>query len=203
MRDELMVTLWQSWAERGSRLGPEEWARPTRLPGWSVHALFAHVAPAPEMFAQLRGALVQEPAAVTSGAEIIRNYNRPGEVAHTAADQVAEHARQVADQTPPGVLLRRFAVEGPKALAELGDVPLSSVVAHPLLGTVTFGALGEVAVLEATVHLLDLIAAIGGPPPPGAAVQAARDLLAAVPDSVAFIEAATGRTTAPVLPVLR
>ncbi|KJK57487.1 maleylpyruvate isomerase N-terminal domain-containing protein [Saccharothrix sp. ST-888] len=199
----LLTELWRSWAERGAQLGPDDWSTPTRLPGWSVQALFAHVAPDPAMFGQLRGALTQEPAAVTGGAEVLRIYNRPGGVAHVAAPVVEEQARQMAEALSPKELVDRFAVEGPEALAGLADVPPTAVVAHPMLGTVTFGALGELAVMEATVHLLDLIAAVGGPPPPAAALAATRSLLADVPDPVAFIEAATGRTDGPVLPVMR
>ncbi|WP_280696629.1 maleylpyruvate isomerase N-terminal domain-containing protein [Kitasatospora sp. GP82] len=200
---DLLATLWRSWAERGAQLRPDEWAGPTRLPGWSVHALFAHVAPDPAMFGQLRGALTEGPAAITGGAEILRVYNQPGGVAHVSAEAVEERARQVAESVPPEVLLVRFAEEGPNALSALADIPADAVIAHPMLGSVTFGALGEVAVMEATVHLLDLIAAVGGPPPPTAALEATRGLLVAVADPIAFIEAATGRTDAAVLPVLR
>ncbi|GAA2246508.1 MULTISPECIES: maleylpyruvate isomerase N-terminal domain-containing protein [Kitasatospora] len=200
---DLLNALWQSWAERGRQLTPEDWATETRLPGWSVQALFGHVAPDPAMFAQLRDALTEGPAVVTSGAEILRIYNRPGGVAHTAAGTIEEQAREVAEAVSPEQLVRRFAVEAPEAFAELADVPPTAVVAHPILGAVTYGALGEVAVMEATVHLLDLVAAVGGPPPPAAALEATRELLAGVPDPVAFIEAATGRADGPVLPVMR
>ncbi|MFB7665902.1 maleylpyruvate isomerase N-terminal domain-containing protein [Kitasatospora sp. NPDC056138] len=199
----MLTDLWHSWAERGAQLGPDDWTAPTRLPGWSVQALFAHVAPDPELFGQLRGALTEEPAAVTSGAEVLRIYNRPGGVAHVAAPAIEEQARQAAGALSPKELVDRFAVEGPEAFAAFADVPPTAVVAHPILGTVTFGALGEIAVMEATVHLLDLIAAVGGPPPPAAALEATRGLLAGVPDPVAFIESAAGRTDEQVLPVMR
>ncbi|MFJ5121540.1 maleylpyruvate isomerase N-terminal domain-containing protein [Kitasatospora sp. NPDC088548] len=199
----LLTGLWESWAERGAALDPQGWGRPTRLPGWSVQDLYAHVAPDPAQFAQLRGAVVDAPAAVDSGAGILRAYNRPGGLAHTAAERIAESARQTAGATEPAALVARFATEGPAALAAIADLPPATVIAHPLLGAVTIGALREVAVMEATVHLLDLIAAIGGPPPATAALHATRTLLAEVADPVAFIEAATGRTDTPVLPVVR
>ncbi|RKT19653.1 uncharacterized protein (TIGR03083 family) [Streptomyces sp. 1114.5] len=200
---ELLTQAWSSWAERGAALDAEDWDRPTRLPAWTVRELYAHVAPMPEMFAGLRAAVLAGPAEVTSGAGILRAYNRPGGIAHTAAGQVAEAAKQSAGSLEPALLIARFGVEGPAALAGLADLPPSMTVAHPLLGSVTVGALGEVALMEATVHLLDLIAAVGGPPPADAALHATRALLAEVADPVAFIEAATGRSSEAVLPVVR
>ncbi|MEU1289315.1 maleylpyruvate isomerase N-terminal domain-containing protein [Kitasatospora sp. NPDC005856] len=192
----LLAETWASWAERGAALTAEEWERSTRLPGWSVRELYAHVAPVPEMFSGLRAAVLDGRPEVVDGAGILRAYNRPGGIAHTAADQVAEAAE-------PAVLVARFGVEGPAALDGLADLPPGVAVAHPLLGSVTVGALGEVALMEATVHLLDLIAAVGGPPPAEGALDFTRALLARVADPVDFIEAATGRSAAAVLPVIR
>jgi hypothetical protein len=50
-----------------------------------------------------------------------------------------------------------------------------------------------VALMEATVHLLDLADAVGGVQPSEAALTATRDLLIAVPDPTAAIEVRTGR----------
>ncbi|MEU9047115.1 MULTISPECIES: maleylpyruvate isomerase N-terminal domain-containing protein [unclassified Kitasatospora] len=199
----MLAEAWASWAERGAALSAEDWDRPTRLPEWTVRELYTHTAPVPEMFTGLRTAVLDGPAEITTGAGILRAYNRPGGLAHTAAGQIADAAKQAAGRTEPALLLARFGVEGPAALAALDDLPPSATVAHPLLGSVTVGALGEVALMEATVHLLDLIAAVGGPPPADAALRATRALLAEVADPVAFIEAATGRSVQPVLPVIR
>ncbi|MBF9067005.1 maleylpyruvate isomerase N-terminal domain-containing protein [Streptacidiphilus fuscans] len=201
-RADLLVELWHSWAERGAALEPGEWDRATRLPGWSVRALYAHVAPDPAMLAVLREAVVAGPATVTSGSEILRIFNRPGGVAHAVADQVATQAQETAGSMTPEALVSRFAETGPAVVAELAALPPDTAVAHPA-GTVTLGALREIAVMEATVHLLDLIDAVGGPPPPAAALRATRDMLADVVDPTAFIEAAAGRTKEAVLPVMR
>ncbi|MEY9871422.1 uncharacterized protein (TIGR03083 family) [Streptacidiphilus sp. MAP12-33] len=201
-RPELLTELWRTWAERGVALVPSEWDVATRLPGWSVQALYAHVAPDPAMFAGLRAAVAEGPATVRSGAEILRIFNRPGGVAHAAAGAVAAQARTAADELTPQELILRFAESGPAAVAELSELPPDTPFAHPA-GTVTLHALREVAVMEATVHLLDLIAAVGGPPPPTAALRVTRDVLADVLDPTAFIEAAAGRTQDAVLPVIR
>ncbi|MET8627031.1 maleylpyruvate isomerase N-terminal domain-containing protein [Kitasatospora sp. NPDC004669] len=200
---DLLAEAWASWGERGAALGAEDWGRATRLTDWTVRELYAHVAPVPEMFTGLRAAVQDGPAEVSSGAGVLRAYNRPGGIAHTAAGQIAETAKRTAEAAEPAVLIARFGVEGPAALAGLADLPPDTVVAHPLLGSVTVGALGEVALMEATVHLLDLIAAVGGPAPAEGALNFTRDLLAEVADPVAFIEAAAGRGSAPVLPVIR
>ncbi|MFD8703352.1 maleylpyruvate isomerase N-terminal domain-containing protein [Kitasatospora sp. NPDC059648] len=200
---ELLAEVWASWAERGAALGAEDWDRPTRLSEWTVRDLYAHVAPAPEQFAGLREAVVEGPAVLTGGAEILRTFNRPGGIADTAAGQIADMAKETAKATEPAVLIARFGTEGPAALAGIADLPPETVVAHQLLGKVTVGALGEVALMEATVHLLDLIAAVGGPAPAEEALHFTRGLLAEAADPVAFIEAAAGRSSEPVLPVIR
>ena len=63
----------------------------------------------------------------------------------------------------------------------------------------------SIAVLEAVVHGLDLCAAVGLPPTsiPAAPMRHTVGLLAHMAEPVAFVEAATGRTSAEVLPVLR
>ncbi|MFF7453336.1 maleylpyruvate isomerase N-terminal domain-containing protein [Kitasatospora sp. NPDC008115] len=199
----LLAELWAGWAERGAAFDAGQWGRATRLPGWTVRDLYAHVAAAPELFAQVPGAVVDRPAAVDRGSAVLRTYNRPGGLAHTAAGAVADGARETAAALGPQALVARFAEDGTRVLARLAEFPPDTVVGHPLLDTVTLGALIEVAVVEATVHLLDLTAAVGGPPPPAAALEATRALLAEVADPVEFIEAATGRSGNAVLPVIR
>ncbi|MEV7599754.1 maleylpyruvate isomerase N-terminal domain-containing protein [Kitasatospora sp. NPDC089797] len=199
----LLAEVWRSWAERGAALGEEDWDRPTRLSEWTVRDLYAHVAPVPEQFAGLRAMTVGGPAGLTRGADILRAFNRPGGLAHTAAGQIAELAKETARATEPAALIARFGVAGPEALAGIADLPPGTVVAHQLLGPVTLGALGEVALMEATVHLLDLIAAVGGPAPAEGALHFTRALLAEATDPVAFIEAAAGRSSEPVLPIIR
>ncbi|MFB6889873.1 maleylpyruvate isomerase N-terminal domain-containing protein [Kitasatospora sp. NPDC056327] len=199
----LLTGLWASWAERGAAFDEERWGRATRLDGWTVRELYAHVAASPELFARLRDAVVDGPAAVDRGSAVLRSYNRPGGVAHTAAGLIADGARESAAALGPRALVARFAEDGARVLEWLGEVPPQTAIGHPLLGTVTLGALTEVAVMEATVHLLDLTAAVGGPPPTAEALEATRLLLAEVADPVEFIEAAAGRTRDPVLPVIR
>ena len=58
--------------------------------------------------------------------------------------------------------------------------------------------------MEATVHLLDLAAAVGGVAPSEEALAAARDLLIAVVDPTEAVEVLAGRADpASVLPAVR
>ena len=72
-------------------------------------------------------------------------------------------------------------------------------------GTFPIGEVVSIAVLEAVVHGLDLCAATGisASSIPPAALAHTVGLLATMAEPVTFIEAATGRTTADVLPLLR
>jgi hypothetical protein len=70
-------------------------------------------------------------------------------------------------------------------------------------GLVTYLVVTETAVVEATVHLLDLIDTVGGPAVPKAALRITTRILTAVPEPSAFIEAVTGRGGTGVLPIMR
>ena len=68
-----------------------------------------------------------------------------------------------------------------------------TVIRYPVVGSTTPAVLGEVALMEATVHLLDLADAVGGVEPSAEALYATRDLLIAVPAPTAAIELLTCR----------
>ena len=69
-----------------------------------------------------------------------------------------------------------------------------TVISYPVVGTTTLAVVAEVALMEATVPLLDLADAVGGAQPSEQALVATRDLLIAVPDPIAAIEVLAGRT---------
>jgi predicted dehydrogenase len=78
------------------------------------------------------------------------------------------------------------------------------VLPYPGVGSLTAAALTDVAVVDATVHGLDLMAAIGGPPPPEAARAHTLGVLVQVPALDELIDVLTGRLDpATVLPVMR
>ena len=66
------------------------------------------------------------------------------------------------------------------------------VISCPVVGSTTLAVIAEVALMEATVHLLDLADAVGGVQASKTALAATRDLLVAVPDPSAAIESSPG-----------
>ena len=68
----------------------------------------------------------------------------------------------------------------------------------------TWAEATRIVLLESTVHLLDVLAALGrAPDVPATALREAAHLLAELADPVAFVEAATGRSSRSPLPVVR
>src|SRR4051812_39186446 len=152
----LLAQCWQYWAERCAQLSPEEWATPTRCPPWDVAALVAHVAPDPAMLEGLAARALDDDAAVADPSLLLREFNRPGMAAEAMAGEVARRAVEKAADADPVALVRRFVDGGGIVLREPG-LPPSTVVPHPGGGTVTVGVLTAIAIVEATVHYLDLI----------------------------------------------
>lgn len=199
----LLVELYRLWGERCAQLTPEQWARPTRLPGWDVAALVGHICIDPALLEAMPQMLAPGPARYATAPDMLRAFNAPDGLANTGAQATAQQACLAAAVTSTEEFVQRFQVGLPAAVDRTAQLDADSVVLNPALGTVTYGALGDIAILEATVHYLDLVAAVGGPPPPAAALESAARTLAGVADPVAFLEAATGRTSDPVLPVMR
>jgi hypothetical protein len=78
------------------------------------------------------------------------------------------------------------------------------VISYPVVGSTTLAVVAEVALMEATVHMLDLADAVGGVQPSEQALAATRDLLIAVPDPAAAIEVlAGGSDPAAAVPAIR
>lgn len=188
---EVLADAWERWARRCSQLSAEEWSTPTRCEGWDVAALLAHVCPDPAMFAQLAEAVVDPPAAVTDAAVLLRRFNEPDGVANTNAGSLAEQARSDAAALTPEAAARRFADSARTLRAT--TVPADTVIAYPSVGSTTLAVITETALMEATVHLLDLAAAVGGVEPSPQALAATRDLLISVPDATAAVEVLAGR----------
>jgi hypothetical protein len=187
---EVLADGWERWARRCAELAATEWRTKTRCACWDVHALVAHVCPDPAMFDMLAGATVDGPAAVTEAAELLRRFNAPDGIAHTMADELAAQAIADAETLTPDVIVRRFNDSAARLRAvTISDQPIR----YPAVGSTTLAVVVEVALMEATVHLLDLADAVGGVEPSAAALVAARDLLIAVPDPTAAVEVLAGR----------
>jgi hypothetical protein len=198
----VLAEAWERWARRCAQLTAQEWSTPTRCRPWDVHALVAHVCPDPAMFDMLGQAVVDEPAALTDAAAMLRRFNEPDGIAHTSADDLADRAVADAANLTPEDAINRFT----ECARILRATPMSdaTVITYPAVGTTTLAVIAETAVMEATVHLLDLADAVGGVEPSPEALVATRDLLIAVPDPTAAVEALAGRADAAVaVPAIR
>ncbi|OBB33117.1 hypothetical protein A5792_11920 [Mycolicibacterium peregrinum] len=204
LRDTL-ADAWERWGRRCAELTAAQWRTATRCGAWDVQSLVAHVCPEATTFDELVKAQVEGPPAVTDAAEVLRIFNQPDGVANTTADRIAAQAVQEASRLSPAAASARFG----DAAAQLRRMPemagaRDTVIRYPVVGSTTLGVVAEVALLEATVHLLDLADAVGGVAPSAAALAAARDLLIAVPDPATAVEALAGRTPAhAVVPTIR
>jgi uncharacterized protein (TIGR03083 family) len=198
----VLADAWERWGRRCAELTPEQWAAPTRCSGWDVAALLAHVCPDPDMFARLRGAVVDKPPAVTDAAEMLRRFNEPDGIAHTSAGTLAEQAVSDAQALTADAAATRFA-ECARILRAT-PMPDETVIAYPSVGSTTLAVIAETALMESTVHLLDFADAVGGIEPSPQALTATRDLLIAVPDATAAVEVLAGRADpAAAVPAIR
>lgn len=196
LRDTL-ADAWERWAHRCAELSATQWLFGTRCESWDVQALVAHVCPEAATFDSLVAAGSDGPAAVTDAAEMLRIFNQPDGVANTTADRIAERAVLAGSALTPATAATRFLDAG----ARLRAMPemirsAETVIRYPIVGSTTLAVVAEVALLEATVHLLDLAAAVGGVAPSAAALAATRDLLISVPDAQDAVEVLAGRAPA-------
>ncbi len=188
---EVLADAWDRLARRCANLTADEWSAPTRCAGWDVAALVAHVCPDAALFDRLADAVIDGPAAVTDAAIMLRRFNEPDGVANTSADALAEQALAGARALTREQAARRFG-ECARILRDR-PMPRETVIAYPTVGSVTMAVIAETALMEATVHLLDLAHAVGGIEPSTEALAATRDLLIAVPNPAAAVEVLAGR----------
>jgi uncharacterized protein (TIGR03083 family) len=188
---EALADAWERWARRCGELTPEQWSTPTRCSPWDVRALVAHLCPDPAVFDMLDGARTDEPPVITDGADLLRRFNEPGGIAHTAADNLAEQTVSDAEHLTPDAVVTRF--NECARILRATSMSDETVIKYPVVGSTTLAVVAEVALMEATVHLLDLADAVGGVERSDEALTATRDLLIAVPDATAAVEVLAGR----------
>lgn len=191
---DVLADAWERWGHRCGELTAPQWHAATRCAGWQVRSLVAHVCPEATTFESLATGTVDGPAAITDAAAMLRVFNEPDGVANTTADHIAEQAAAEASALTPQAAAARFT----ECAARLRQLPQMSrpgqiAIRYPVVGSATLAAVAEVALLEATVHLLDLADAVGGVTPSTEALAATRDLLIAVPDPTAAVEVLAGR----------
>lgn len=175
------------------------WTAPTRLGYWTVRELYAHVGRGVWTLADL---LSQPPLARDPGLPDAAGYFAAlRSLGAAGAAQVAETASVWAEARADEVLVDAFDVPAEKVLAVLPAA--RNTVVRGLAGTIRVGDYAVTRIVEATVHLLDLRAAVpqvSAPPPE--ALRRTVDVLTDLSPPEEFIRLATGRPSAPVFPVL-
>lgn len=205
-RIDALSATWRAWAELGDRLSADQWRAASRCEGWAVADLFAHHSLFPVALAgPPPPASDDAPGGLLSAVDILRSFNRPGGAAQVMAGTVADLAVEQAGRLSRAELVGRFSVTGRKAIATLHAADPQLLVGWPATeGRVTLVEALRIVLTEAVVHLLDVQRALGRQPDvPAAALRETAILLAEVAEPLDFVEAATGRSTAAVLPVLR
>jgi uncharacterized protein (TIGR03083 family) len=199
----MLGDLWAWWARTLGDLDDASWHRPTRLGGWDVAALTAHHAMLVQGLEYLAMSPVDEPVTTPLARDMLRRFNAPSGLAATLAGDVADRARTEAASTPTSEFVELFRVIAPAVIAATEDGgPV--VIDYFGNGTFPIAEALSIMIMESVVHGLDLAAAVPAAsplPPDGVAFSAG--LLASIAEPIALIEAATGRSTAAVLPVLR
>lgn len=202
--DELEV-LWLGWADLADELTARDCGVETRLPGWTVRDVYAHVAAWPVLLEWLVGArAVDGSAGWSDAAALLRAFNQPDGLADSTAGAVADAARDAAASYEyPGQVQERFSQVGSAAI-ETGREDPDKVVDYLGAGTIKLAEAAEIGLLEAVVHRLDVEVALDRPTtiPPSSLERVSR-LLWSMTDPILFIEAATGRGEASTMAILR
>jgi uncharacterized protein (TIGR03083 family) len=195
-------TLWSVWAQQGLALADEQWGRPTRLGAWDVRSLYAHTGSWPLAFTSLVDRVRDAEPTHATAAALLRDFNTPDGNANRLRDWSAARAREDAAKYSTAQMVEQFASAGPRAITtarQLGPV----AVDYFGQAILRLDEAVSIGIMEATVHLLDLQRALGqAPNVPADGLAHTTALLAEMAPPVDFIEAATGRNTADLFPVL-
>ncbi|MFF5288648.1 maleylpyruvate isomerase N-terminal domain-containing protein [Paractinoplanes globisporus] len=203
--DDRLTTLdalWSVWAATGKGLADDDWRRPTRLEGWDLRALWAHSAGWPFGFSILVGRVTDAAPTHDTAAALLAEFNVPDGIANTTRDRVAEAGRDDANRYTVDQLVDQFATTGPQAIAQargLGE----ATVDYFGRAVLPLGEAVSIGIVEATVHLLDVQRALGHTPDvPLAGLEHSADVLAHIAPPIDFVEAATGRASTDLFPVM-
>lgn len=193
---DLLDLLWRTWHGAGLALTPEQWAAPSGLGDWTVRELYAHVVRGVATTAQLVP-VEAEPDLPDAAAYFLALRALGGK----GAEQVATAARDWSDARDLDTLVADFGEPAAATLAAARATGTGAV--KTIAGAMRLSDYVLTRVLEATVHLLDLVAAVpGAAEVPEPALRRTVDVLADLTPPAEFIALATGRASTGVFPVL-
>ncbi|WP_187352040.1 maleylpyruvate isomerase N-terminal domain-containing protein [Allosaccharopolyspora coralli] len=202
---DAIESAWRAWAELGRALTDQQWSQPTRLGSWTVRDTYAHVTMFPPMIVQsAQWPSSSKPLTHATAGELLRDWNRPGGLAHQSAEHVAEAATQ--DERSTEELVKQFATVGPQAIQVLRTTDLTRPLDYAGATVLPQSEIGRIVVMESVVHYFDIAAALDLPRPgplDDNPVRLTTQLLAEIADPVTLIEVATGRASASVFPLMR
>ncbi len=192
-RAEMLRQVWARWSEELDGLDASGWSSQTRCEGWTVRTLVAHTGDGILGFhTALDGRMVDREADVFSAAELMARLKPDQDSAQLMADKADERALRSSEQDTEHLTAPFHA--SADAMLRLVRARPDGVVDYFGRADVTVPALVELALLEGTVHYLDLVDALGKPANISDDVmqEVLRTLVSMSPPK-ALIEAATGR----------
>lgn len=195
-RGELLRLVWARWTESLDGLGEEAWSAPTRCGDWNVRTLVAHVSDGITGFhTALRDRMVEREAGIISAAELMRLLKPDSRSAQAMAEKADARARQSAERDL-AQLREPFNASADEVLQIARTHPVG-VVDYFGRADVAVDGLIELALLEATVHYLDLAEALGDRADlPNEVMRNVLETLLSMSTPQALIEVATGRRRA-------
>ena len=184
-------------------LDTAQWYKPSKLAGWDILTLVAHIVRATENLVKYAAEPSDEPAKV----DRVSYWHFDG---RGVAEGISQRAVEDAAQTSPEALPLEFERSLKTALAVLDNVPASTVI-KSRLAPITLVEFTATRILELTIHGLDLALALEEPPRFDPAAQAITvEILEALikqprptelADDIVFIGAAAGRVPYPGLEI--
>jgi len=193
---DLLGLLWRTWHEAGLGLAPDRWSAPSGLGDWTVRELYAHVGRGVTTTSRLLP-VAAEPE-LPDAAAYFRALRPLGD---EGAAQVAAAARDWAAERDLDTLVADFDEPAVTTLAAVRATGTGAVTT--IAGAMRLSDYVLTRVLEATVHLLDLVAAVpGAAEVPERALRRTVDVLADLAPPAELIALATGRASGAVFPVL-
>ncbi len=182
-----------------NRLEPAQWDAPTRLEGWTVYTLVAHMLRVPQV-------VVTYASQAVSTAPVVDRLSYWNFNGQEIAAGVTERALQSGASTTRADMAQTFAATRQAALDTLERIALTTVISSAY-GAIRFGEYLVTRILELVVHSLDLNAALPSivkldQQAVALTVASLEGLLnqprsAEMTDDIQFIEAAAGRIKHP------